>query len=202
METNNNPLAILRGLPPLPPISGDSRLSTPKITPEGCPQPCLYIQPSQHQSPLTLPKAPPHPSTRGIISLPNLQLLRSTQETTSLLILHRCNTHTNLARARALLITPCCYMGAELLHRSFRRHRTSYHPDSQLAVAATRFPARIRAYLVRLQRMERGYMTDQGHGGPVFQCHDQAWAHSCQALLVQKLTLPVCRTIFFFLFIF
>src|SRR5882757_9123329 len=105
-----------RGLP-LGPTNGDFRRSTPKITPEqGWPQAYLYMQqvpfPSQHPWPcmLILPHLPLRPSTHGTICPPTLPSLPTTQEITFPPILHRCNTHTNLAQAKALSTILCGYM--------------------------------------------------------------------------------------------
>ena len=150
--------------------------------------------PSQHPSLPTviLPKAPAHHSTHGTTSLPTLQLLHSTQETTSP-ILRRCSLPTNLVQARALLTTRCCYTVAQLLHQhQSSRRRTSTRRNSQVAEVGdqnlTLTPTPLRDYLALLQPVQRnekrGYMTDRGHGDPVFKCHEQAWAQLCKTFLV------------------
>lgn len=191
-----------RGLPLRELIRGDLRLWTLKITPEvRWPQVCPYMHPfpSQHpsQHPVILPQVPLLHSTHGITSLPTLKLVHLTQETMSPPILHRCSLRTNLAQARALLTTRCFYMVAQSLHRrQSSRRPTSTRPNSQVAEVgdqnltltwALSPLSPLRCYLALLQPVQRnekrGYMTDRGHGDPVFKCHDQAWAQLCKTFL-------------------
>src|SRR6267154_1108203 len=143
-----------------------------------------------------------HPS-RHPVFLPQATLHRSTQETTSPPILHRCNLRTNLAQARVLLTTRCCYMVAQSLHHhQSSRRRTSTRPHSQVAEVGdqnlTLTLSPLRCYLALLQPVQRnekrGYMTDRGHGDPVFKCHDQAWAQLCKTFLARRASLQVRRT--------
>ena len=93
----------------------------------------LYPSPHPSQFKLFSPQPQPYHSMHGIPSCPNLQLVLSIQETTFTLILPRCLSHTNLARARALSTTPCSCSAVVSLHPLSRRHCTSYRPFSQVA---------------------------------------------------------------------
>ncbi|KAH9959967.1 hypothetical protein BC827DRAFT_424825 [Russula dissimulans] len=147
--------------------------------------PAMAVYPTAGSVPLAAPvpiPAYPPPSPGGPFDARNYiprtpHSHRSTQETTSPLIRHRCNLHTNPAQARAHSTTPCNYTGAASPRQLSRPHRTCCHRRSQEAVAADLIPTpRLRAFRVLLQRrsVELGYMTDPGHGGPVFKCHDRA----------------------------
>ena len=169
--------------------------------------------PSQYPSQLILSKILVHHSTHGITCLlPTLQLVRSTQKTTSPPILHQCSLPTNLAQARALLTTRCYYMVVQSLHQDqSSRRRTSTRPNSRVVEVGDQnltllTPNPLRGYLALLHPVQgnekRGYMTDRGHGGPVFKCHDRAWAQLYKTFLARRTSLQVRRTIFFSLFLF
>lgn len=78
-----------------------------------------------------------------------------------------------------------------LHHHQSSRRRTSTRPNSQVAEVGdqnhTLTLNPLRGYLALLQPVQRnekrGYMTDRGHGDPVFKCHDQAWAQLCKTFL-------------------